>query len=642
MKKISWLTGSVFPDVFKALDTLNMVLLGDLSELPFFFVKSLLDQGFPTGPIFRSNFLAGTSGSRRVESTGLSEEQRRWWFKYNQGCSNENNASIPSSQVHAGVLSMGSTLSAAAHFVAAALTDISNGSTPSDNSLRASSGTQNSATAATTADAAATPTNSPSPSAGACAPKNASTTSSATRDTLTEPADTSPGPHVNDASAGDPADTPADGSAGASADVPLPPKKKKRLEMGPGEQKLMRQAAAERVEQLSANINKLLEEQEELFVKYAKLNNIKVERLKKLAYQLPSMKHQKKASNYNVLLYFKGKELNDGQPKGLRKPIKDLHQEVKDNKDLQDILQDPEAMQDLRQKYKKAKAEEKVAAIRWRRSTSFSMNLTLYESSDANSFGMIVRGSYKSTVVSGYYGLGLRKLYHSKMTEEVTGVANLKMSYASFSKKIVVPFKVNIMGWPDNVPRQEALQCLEDWGAHWFCMTSAEAKSYEANAWKNGELEPMVRKKRSDAGLARKRDDDDDDDNSNNDEDPPSRKWSKRKRTAVVDDDDDDEEDVQGNGRLQKKLKKTLGGRKLSGATKKSSTGGKKSSGGGGGQKSGKGATVGKKLSGDSGGKKSGDGAGGGKKLVAQGSKKSAVNVCLEAELLCVHLPIAT
>ena len=64
-EKISWLTGSVFSDVFNALDMLNIVLLGEPSELPFFFFKSLLDQDFAMGPIFRSDFLAETSGSRK-------------------------------------------------------------------------------------------------------------------------------------------------------------------------------------------------------------------------------------------------------------------------------------------------------------------------------------------------------------------------------------------------------------------------------------------------------------------------------------------------------------------------------------------------------------------------------------------------
>jgi len=104
-------------------------------------------------------------------------------------------------------------------------------------------------------------------------------------------------------------------SAAAGTD-PLPPRKKKRSEMGVEERRLMKQAAQERLEKLSADIGKLLEEQEELFVKYAQLNEVSVDRVKKLAHQLPSVKSQKKASDYNILVYFKGKELNAGKSSG--------------------------------------------------------------------------------------------------------------------------------------------------------------------------------------------------------------------------------------------------------------------------------------------------------------------------------------
>lgn len=100
-------------------------------------------------------------------------------------------------------------------------------------------------------------------------------------------------------------------AADSRGDVePMPPKKKKRSEMGTEERRIMRQAVQDCSEKLSADIIKLLEEQEELFAKYAELNNISVDWVKKLAYQVPSIKAQKEASNYNILVYFKGKELN--------------------------------------------------------------------------------------------------------------------------------------------------------------------------------------------------------------------------------------------------------------------------------------------------------------------------------------------
>lgn len=110
---------------------------------------------------------------------------------------------------------------------------------------------------------------------------------------------------------GSPPDT-VPGSGDASVHEP-PPRKKKRSEMGEEERRLMRKAAEERSEKLAVDIDKLLDEQEELFTKYADLNDISMERIKKLANPLPSMKLQKKSSDYNILVYFKGKEVNTGE-----------------------------------------------------------------------------------------------------------------------------------------------------------------------------------------------------------------------------------------------------------------------------------------------------------------------------------------
>ncbi|KAE9383355.1 hypothetical protein BT96DRAFT_1009312 [Gymnopus androsaceus JB14] len=461
-----------------------------------------------------------------------------------------------------------------------------------------------------------------------------------------------------------PIDTSADDPAAAPPDVPVAPKKKNRSEMGAEEQRLMRQAAAERAQQLSADIEKLLGEQEELYAKYAELNNVKVEHVKKLAHQLPSMKPQKKASDYNVLLYFKTKELNNGQPKGSRMAIKGIHQSLKDDVEFQDALQDPEAMKILRKKFDEAKAEEKIAAICISRrakakSVAEKINVLqreadfLYESTDANSFGMVVRGSYESTIVSGYYGrgpvdaffrhqfklgvqdvlnlyesyvtalekVGTRKLYHSEMTseivrmitqglQEITGVANLRMSYSSFAKKIV----------SSPTRRKRLYDAWKSEGAHWYRMTTAEAKSFETTARKNGELDPTVRKKRCDAGSTRQVGDDSDDEDES-----PSVKRSKRKKGANADDDEEGDGDVQP----QKKPKRAVGiskkagssstsgggGKKSTGRSKKSTGRSKKSTGGGSSDKSGDGPGAGKKL---------GGGVGRSKKAASGGNKKSA------------------
>ncbi|KAE9384210.1 hypothetical protein BT96DRAFT_1008299 [Gymnopus androsaceus JB14] len=498
------------------------------------------------------------------------------------------------------------------------------------------------------------------------------------------------------ADSGSPPDT-VPGSGDASVHEP-PPRKKKRLEMGEEERRLMRKAAEERSEKLAVDIDKLLDEQEELFTKYADLNDISVERIKKLANQLPSMKPQKKSSDYNILVYFKGKEVNAGRGKGSRTALKDLHAKVKEDEDLQEIFQDPEAMKALRHKYDEEKAEEKVAAIRvskraQAKSVAEKVNIFqqeanfLYKSTDANSFGMVVRGLFQSTVVSAFYSrgpadaffrryfhigvqdvlnlyesyvvteekVGMRKLYQSEMASEI--VRMVTQGLQEITGNIVVPYKVNITGWPDDVPHSYPQRLAADhtkrlydaWNsgeAHWYCMTPAEAKTYQSNAEKNGELEPRVRKKRADAGLKRRHDDDDD-----SEEDDAARlsKGSRRKR-AVCDDSNEEsgaddapaKKKSRGTGEGTAKKKSVGAGKKLAGAGRGSrnlagGSGGGKKAAGGGGKKS-----VGGTRKGGAGGSKkvAGGGmktAGASKKSVAEkgkGKKKSQCFVVSDSDVV--------
>ena len=69
-------------------------------------------------------------------------------------------------------------------------------------------------------------------------------------------------------------------------------------------------------------------------------------------------------------------------------------------------------------------------------------------------------------------------------------------------------------------------------------MTAAEAKSYEKEAEKNGELEPRVRKKRSDAGAKRRQGDDSGSDSSGEVDRARPTKGAKRRKAA----DDESEE----------------------------------------------------------------------------------------------------
>lgn len=223
-----------------------------------------------------------------------------------------------------------------------------------------------------------------------------------------------------------------------------------------------------------------------------------------------------------------------------------------------------------------------------------------------------------------YFQMFLISTFRLLLIEEITGITNLTMSYASFAKKIVVPYKVNITGWPEDVPRSYPQRLAADqtkslydaWStgaAHWYRMTAAEARSYQNKAEKNGELEPTVRKKRSDAGTKRRQDNSTGDD-SDEDENPRPAKGSRRKRAAENDANEGSDPDIRPK-KKSKHVAKT--------GSKKSGRGvgaGEKLGGGGGGKKSGRAnAKAGRKAAGSS--KKSVDG--GKKSTAGKGKKKS-------------------
>ena len=60
----------------------------------------------------------------------------------------------------------------------------------------------------------------------------------------------------------------------------------------------------------------------------------------------------------------------------------------------------------------------------------------MFESADANSFGMVVRGSFESTVVSGYYGRGPADAFFRKyFGKGVQDVLNLYENYVTSMEK---------------------------------------------------------------------------------------------------------------------------------------------------------------------------------------------------------------
>ncbi|KAJ3717368.1 hypothetical protein C8R42DRAFT_644623 [Lentinula raphanica] len=143
-----------------------------------------------------------------------------------------------------------------------------------------------------------------------------------------------------------------------------PVRKKKRSEMGPAERQLARQESANRSKKLGAAIGDLLEEQEALFAKTAEDHNVSAARIKRLANQAPALKPKKKASDYNILFFYKNKELNGDRPPGSKLSSKLIHDAVQKDDELQEIRNNESSMAELRKRYMEDKDDDDVATVR--------------------------------------------------------------------------------------------------------------------------------------------------------------------------------------------------------------------------------------------------------------------------------------
>ncbi|GAW05080.1 hypothetical protein LENED_006914 [Lentinula edodes] len=329
----------------------------------------------------------------------------------------------------------------------------------------------------------------------------------------------------------------------AASPVCLPLIKKKRSEMGQAEKAAARKAALARAEKLSLDLERLLVDQNELKAKVAEENNITVARVSTLLNQVLARTGSKKASDYNVLVFLKTQELNALRPAGAKFSLKDIHAAVKEDKELMEALKDPELMAEYREFFYSEKAEQKVAAADF-----------LVDATGAAVFGIVARGSFESSVTSSFFGrgpadaflrkyfgkgiqevadlfeayvctaekMGTRKLYQSEMISEVvrlitqglrevTGISSLTMSYANFNKLILVPYKVDVTGWPEDVDRiypqklsAEAVRTLHDaWTngtAHWIHLGAQEYRARLHALNSEGKLDPKPRQHRSDMG----------------------------------------------------------------------------------------------------------------------------------------------
>ncbi|KAJ3720184.1 hypothetical protein C8R42DRAFT_722833 [Lentinula raphanica] len=368
--------------------------------------------------------------------------------------------------------------------------------------------------------------------------------------------------------------------------------KKKRSEMGPAEKAAYRKASAARAEKLNADLEEFHQNQDSMIAKIAEDNEISIQRVKRLVYHTTQSSKKKKASDHNVLVFIKSQEVNAGRAKGSREPLKRLHELVKEDEELQQMAEDPEEMSHLCEQYDKYQEEKKLKSIRISKTAQarmvaskineFQENATfMAEAADIASFGLVVRGSFESTVTSSFWGhgpvdeffrktfnkgvqdildlfqayvctaekMGTQKLYQSEMLaeivrlisqglREITGISDLTMSYSKYDKLIVIPYKVRLLGWPEDVPfsyphklHAEEIKILFDslvsGVTHWQRMAAFEHRRYLTELEKDGKLDSQHCPTRSDAGKSHKRRHTHDDDSNSDDEHPRSSKKAK-------------------------------------------------------------------------------------------------------------------
>lgn len=102
-------------------------------------------------------------------------------------------------------------------------------------------------------------------------------------------------------------------SAAAESATGLGAPRKKRSAMGAEERKLLKQSGVDKQDKLMDAINDATTAYEAKLEEIANANGYKVDRIKQLALYSPPIKSRRKVSDWNIMVYFKGKELNDGQ-----------------------------------------------------------------------------------------------------------------------------------------------------------------------------------------------------------------------------------------------------------------------------------------------------------------------------------------
>ncbi|KAE9385350.1 hypothetical protein BT96DRAFT_949907 [Gymnopus androsaceus JB14] len=309
-----------------------------------------------------------------------------------------------------------------------------------------------------------------------------------------------------DANASDNA-SPTHGSASSKGSSALP--KRKKGQMGLEERKSARAAAKVKSEQLTAAVRDYVEQMEEMVTCIAKEQDVTPDRIWQLAGQVAAIKDKRVASNWNVLIHIKSKELNADRPSGSKFQLAEIQNKLYEDEDLMYILNhDKVRMAQLREEYEDDHSDKQQAIMRVSsRSAALiagnSINACqgqmnyVNDNTGAWGFGAIICGAYSSTVQSGFFGRGdidgfMRKHFQVSIQEmvyllesyacttttmankkvptnkmqsltvemiltglcltgEVSKINNLTMSYARYDQDVRAAQGVMIEGWPEDV-----------------------------------------------------------------------------------------------------------------------------------------------------------------------------------------------
>lgn len=159
---------------------------------------------------------------------------------------------------------------------------------------------------------------------------------------------------------------------------------KKRPLMGSEERKLLKESGASKQEKLMDAINKATTAYEEKLEEIANANGYKVNRIKELVLYVPPIKSRRKVLDWNIMIYFKGKELNDSKlcygslvelwsehcfsdkGSGDHKTLEEIRDALQGDDDLMAAMGDKDEMERYREEYydsKEAEAKGKVQRV---------------------------------------------------------------------------------------------------------------------------------------------------------------------------------------------------------------------------------------------------------------------------------------